>query len=279
MNGYGHWFHLSEEDSLRISVSDVSAEDKSEKDRWVIFKVAFSEPNALPETCSQQSLLTGGETGARKGRGKRTKRKIKKGLNREQTDGKGRGGFLWPDLNIPIVKRGTIQAIFKRDHAQQDELQSEIIWQRDEWDHRRRVKVKRERGWTRNSWGGISLGPPDCGPNGENCEDFDSCVIEVKSVFNMTTKEGRKRSIGTLAAVGNGNGAAGFALGKAADRTTALRKAKNRAIQYLYYFERYQNQKTIYHYINSKFKRTTIRMKKQCCIYYSIILCNGSEQE
>ncbi|XP_033873304.1 28S ribosomal protein S5, mitochondrial [Acipenser ruthenus] len=200
--------------------------------------------------------------GARKGRGKRTKRKMKKDLNRGQTVGEGRGGFLWPGLNIPIVKSGTIQAISKRDQAQQEDLQAEIIRQRDEWDRRRRMKVKRERGWTGNSWGGISLGPPDSGPNGETYEDFDSRVIEVKSVFNMTAKEGRKRSISALVAVGNGNGAAGFALGKAADRTTALRKAKNRAIHYLYYIERYQNH-TIYHDINSKFKRTTIRMKKQ----------------
>lgn len=28
------------------------------------------------------------------------------------------------------------------------------------------MKVKRERGWTGNSWGGISLGAPDPGPNG-----------------------------------------------------------------------------------------------------------------
>ncbi|RXM36532.1 28S ribosomal protein S5, mitochondrial, partial [Acipenser ruthenus] len=162
--------------------------------------------------------------GARKGRGKRTKRKMKKDLNRGQTVGEGRGGFLWPGLNIPIVKSGTIQAISKRDQAQQEDLQAEIIRQRDEWDRRRRMKVKRERGWTGNSWGGISLGPPDSGPNGETYEDFDSRVIEVKSVFNMTAKEGRKRSISALVAVGNGNGAAGFALGKAADRTTALRK-------------------------------------------------------
>ncbi|CAB1343800.1 unnamed protein product, partial [Coregonus sp. 'balchen'] len=73
--------------------------------------------------------------------------------------------------------------------------------------------------------------------------------IQVKSVFNMTAKEGRKRSISCLVAVGNGNGAAGFALGKAADRQTALRK-------------RY-NDHTIYHDINSTFKRTTLLMKKQ----------------
>lgn len=35
-------------------------------------------------------------------------------------------------------------------------------------------------------------------------------VPQVKSVFNMTAKEGRKRSISCLVAVGNGNGAAGI---------------------------------------------------------------------
>lgn len=44
------------------------------------------------------------------------------------------------------------------------------------------MKVKRERGWTGNSWGGISLGPPDPGPNGgkhsHNVETFNiACVF------------------------------------------------------------------------------------------------------
>lgn len=37
-------------------------------------------------------------------------------------------------------------------------------------------------------------------------------VLQVKTVFNMTAKEGRKRSISCLVAVGNGNGAAGSSL-------------------------------------------------------------------
>uniref|UniRef100_UPI00398EB2E6 small ribosomal subunit protein uS5m n=1 Tax=Pristiophorus japonicus TaxID=55135 RepID=UPI00398EB2E6 len=200
--------------------------------------------------------------GARKGRGKRTKRKVKKDLNRGQMVGEGRAGFLWPGLNAPVVKSGTIQSIGRRDETQQEELQAEVLRQREEWDRRRKMKIKRERGWTGSSWGGISLGPPDPGPNGEIYEDFDTRVIEVKSVFNMTAKEGRKRSVSALVVVGNGNGAAGFALGKAPDRITALRKAKNRAIHYLYYIEMY-NSHTIYQDITSKFKRTTIKMKKQ----------------
>ncbi|XP_038816746.1 28S ribosomal protein S5, mitochondrial-like [Salvelinus namaycush] len=41
-----------------------------------------------------------------------------------------------------------------------------------------------------------------------------------------------------------------------------LQQAKNRAVHYLYYIERY-NDHTIYHDINSTFKRTTLLMKKQ----------------
>ncbi|XP_035760675.1 28S ribosomal protein S5, mitochondrial [Neolamprologus brichardi] len=161
-----------------------------------------------------RGVLAESGAGARKGRGKRTKRKLRRDLNRGQTIGEGRGGFLWPGLNSPVTDNEKCRPVTL--------LQGLL----------------------------------------ETYEDFDSRVIEVKSVFNMTAKEGRKRSISCLVAVGNGNGAAGFALGKAADRNTALRKAKNRAIHYLYYIERY-NDHTIYHDFDSKFKRTTLCMKKQ----------------
>ncbi|XP_074501541.1 small ribosomal subunit protein uS5m [Sebastes fasciatus] len=167
--------------------------------------------------------------GARKGRGKRTKRKLKRDLNRGQNIGEGRGGFLWPGLNAAVLKDGSLQSMSRRGESEQQEMQAEL---------------------------GTRLNAPN------THFSFWTCRQTVKSVFNMTAKEGRKRSISCLVAVGNGNGAAGFALGKAADRNTALRKAKNRAIHYLYYIERYNNQ-TIYHDIQSKFKRTTLRMKKQ----------------
>lgn len=203
---------------------------------------------------------TGG--GARKGRGKRTKKRIKRNLNIGQSIGDGKSGHLWPGLNTPILASGRTQAITKRDQQQVEEMQARILQERDNFDKKRKTRVKRERGWTGQSWGGISVGHPDPGPNGETYEDFDCRVIEMKSVFNMTAKEGRKRSVSALVAVGNGNGAAGFALGKASDRLIALRKAKNRAVQYLHYIER-SDDHTIYHDITSTYKRTTIKMKKQ----------------
>ncbi|KAM9364344.1 small ribosomal subunit protein uS5m-like [Pholidichthys leucotaenia] len=209
-----------------------------------------------------KGVLAESGAGGKKGRGKRTKRKLKKDLNRGQFIGEGRGGFLWPGLNAPLLKDGTLQGMSQRDKANQQAARADLVHHRDEWERQRRMKVKRGRGWTGSSWGGISLGPPDPGPNGETYEEFDSRVIEVKSVFNMTARDGRRRSVSCLVAVGNGNGAAGFALGKANDRSTALRKAKNKAIHYLFYVERY-NDHTIYHDIESKFKKTKLRMKKQ----------------
>uniref|UniRef100_A0ACB8G9Z6 28S ribosomal protein S5, mitochondrial n=1 Tax=Sphaerodactylus townsendi TaxID=933632 RepID=A0ACB8G9Z6_9SAUR len=85
---------------------------------------------------------------------------------------------------------------------------------------------------------------------------------QVKNVFTMTAKEGRKKTVSALVAVGNGKGAAGFAVGKAADRMVALRKAKNRAIRYLHYVERYEDH-TIYHDIAVSFKKTKLRMQKK----------------
>ncbi|KAJ8285102.1 hypothetical protein COCON_G00039520 [Conger conger] len=200
--------------------------------------------------------------GARKGRGKRSKRKGKKDLNRGQRIGEGRGGYLWPGLNTSLPREGPPKLFSQRSAAQQEEVRAEMEQSNEAYERSRRTKVKKERGWTGNSWGGISLGPPEPGPNGETYHEFDSRAIEVKNVFNMTANEGRKRSVSCLVAVGNGQGAAGFAVGKAADRMTALRKAKNKAIHFLYFIERY-NDHTIYHDISSTFKRTTLRMKKQ----------------
>lgn len=200
--------------------------------------------------------------GARKGRGKRTKKKKKKDLNKGQIIGEGRSGFLWPGLNVPLIKSGVVQNIGQRSKEEQQKVEADMAEQREEWDRKRKIKVKRERGWSGNTWGGVSIGPPDPGPNGETYEDFDTRILEVRNVFNMTAKEGRKKSVRVLVAVGNGNGAAGFAVGKAADRADAFRKAKNRAIHYLHYIERYEGH-TIFHDISLRFKRTHIRMKKQ----------------
>ncbi|NXP43978.1 RT05 protein, partial [Heliornis fulica] len=174
----------------------------------------------------------------------------------------GRSGFLWPGLNAPVIQSGKVQKVTQRKKEEQEKIQSEIVQRRDIWEKKRKIKVKREGGWSGSCWGGVILDPPDPGPNGETYEDFEARVIEVKNVFCMKAKEGRKKSIRALVAIGNGKGAAGFALGKASDRMNALRKAKNKAIHCLQFIELYQDH-TLFHDITVNFKRTSIRMKKQ----------------
>lgn len=62
-------------------------------------------------------------------------------------------------------------------------------------------------------------------------EGFDTKVLESKTVFNMTATYGRKRQHSVLVVTGNKQGLGGFALGKALEPKTAIRKAKNRAGQ------------------------------------------------
>lgn len=69
----------------------------------------------------------------------------------------------------------------------------------------------------------------------ETFEGFDTRVLELKTVFNMKGNFGRKRRQASLVAVGNYNGLVGFSIGKAIDGQSALRKAKNRAVQKLMY--------------------------------------------
>uniref|UniRef100_A0A8D0HTK9 Small ribosomal subunit protein uS5m n=1 Tax=Sphenodon punctatus TaxID=8508 RepID=A0A8D0HTK9_SPHPU len=201
------------------------------------------EINLIAVTADElwKGVLAESGAGGRKGRGKRTKKKLKKDLNKGQSLGEGRSGFLWPGLNAVLMKNGVILPVGQRNKEEQEMKEAEISRKRDEWEKRKKTRIKRERGWTGGSWGGISLGPPDPGPNGETYEDFDSRVIEVKNVFNMTAKEGRKRSVSALVAVGNGKGA-------------QILLAEYYIIPIFF---------TVYHDIASSFKKTTIRMKKQ----------------
>lgn len=63
--------------------------------------------------------------------------------------------------------------------------------QRDEWERKKKMRVKRERGWTGNSWGGTSLGPPDPGPNGGKHSHSEE-------TFNTTTEMIEKEEMGEV---------------------------------------------------------------------------------
>lgn len=64
------------------------------------------------------------------------------------------------------MRNGAVQTIAQRSKEEQEMVAADMLQQREEWDRKRKMKVKRERGWSGNTWGGLSLGPPDPGPNG-----------------------------------------------------------------------------------------------------------------
>jgi small subunit ribosomal protein S5 len=79
------------------------------------------------------------------------------------------------------MKNGAVQTIAQRSKEEQEKVEADMFQQREEWDRKRKMKVKRERGWSGNTWGGISLGAPDPGPNGGSSLDF-VCLFEISFV-------------------------------------------------------------------------------------------------
>ena len=71
-------------------------------------------------------------------------------------------------------------------------------------------------------------------------ENFDSILLEFKTVFNMTGNMGRVRRTSILMVTGNGQGAVGYSLasGKYGQNHASLRKAVNKAGLRLIYVER-----------------------------------------
>lgn len=118
-----------------------------------------------------------------------------------------------------------------------------------------------DRGWTGSRMPGRSIGAPD--PVGEdNFEGFDTRVLEMKQVFIMKGNLGRKRRLSCFVVTGNGNGLAGFALGKSVENKAAMRKAKNRAGQKLIHIE-LCNGHTVFHDFFCQFGLTKIYVTKK----------------
>lgn len=216
--------------------------------------------NKLPAEALWKGVTSVSNAGKKRGRGKGTGRKIAKDLNRGQIIGVGKINMVWPGLTAPVI-RG--REIIKQMQLPEDpEREAKLLKMRNEMGQFKRLKILPiDRGWSGKKLPGRRVGPPD--PVGEDAfEGFDSIVLELKSVFNMTGNLGRKRQISCFVVTGNGQGLAGFGLGKALEGKTALKTAKNRAGQRLIYIERYNNH-TVCHDFGCQFGKTKIIVKKK----------------
>ncbi|XP_017467049.1 PREDICTED: LOW QUALITY PROTEIN: 28S ribosomal protein S5, mitochondrial-like, partial [Rhagoletis zephyria] len=165
----------------------------------------------------------------KRGRGKGSGKKIAKDLNRVQMIGAGSKSFIWPGINSPIVRGKTL---VQHEYSPQDNESDESVNKiRDFLSNSRIFKLSSiDRGWSGSKMPGRSIGPPDR-IGDENFNSFDTRVLENKIVFIMKGNMGRKRRYSVLSITGNGQGLAGFAVAKAPEVRTALRKSKNRAAQ------------------------------------------------
>lgn len=118
-----------------------------------------------------------------------------------------------------------------------------------------------DRGWSGNRMPGRSIGPPDA-IGDDTFEGFDTRVLEMKQVFIMKGNLGRKRRLSCFVVTGNGNGLAGFALGKAVENRAAVRKAKNRAGQKLMHIDLCDGH-TVFHDFFCQFGLTKIYVTKK----------------
>ncbi|OZJ05904.1 hypothetical protein BZG36_01172 [Bifiguratus adelaidae] len=84
-------------------------------------------------------------------------------------------------------------------------------------------------------------------------------ALVVKRVVNMNGK-GKQPSMYALVVVGNGQGLAGYGEGKDEEASRAVRKATQRAIKNMRYFERYDD-RTVFADIEHKFHATRVFLR------------------
>lgn len=198
--------------------------------------------------------------GKKRGRGKGTGKRVAKDLNRGQTIGVGSRSFVWPGLNAPIVRGKTL--IQQEFLSEVNNMDRNIYKIRDLMSTYRIAKVNSiDRGWSGAKMPGRSIGPPDA-MNEEMFENFDTRVLENKIVFIMKGNMGRKRRYSVLSITGNKEGLAGFAVAKAPEVRTALRKSKNRAAQKVIKIELCDNH-TVFHDFSCAFGQTRIFVQRK----------------
>merc|ERR1712083_813674 len=95
-------------------------------------------------------------------------------------------------------------------------------------------------------------------------DNFETVLLEFKTVYHMTGNLGRVRRNSILMCTGNGQGAVGFTVssGKYGQNQKALRKAVNKAGLRMVYVDRYED-RTVYHDFFTQFGQSKIFVQQQ----------------
>ncbi|CAK8672741.1 small ribosomal subunit protein uS5m-like [Clavelina lepadiformis] len=188
----------------------------------------------------------------RTGRGKRARIQKKKDFSKK-VFGEGDAGVMWPGLNEVHTAQARVrtpeeQAVYLEERKAFEEM-------------RKATRNNTVRGWTGGHWGGVDLGTP-APLNGISFDDFKCTIMDVARVSHMSDRIGRVYGNRAMVAVGNGKGMIGVSSSVATDLSSALRKARNRALSRLKFVERFE-ERTVFEDIYVNHHRTWMSIRKQ----------------
>jgi len=207
--------------------------------------------------------------GKKRGRARNSMKK--KNLNVGKRIGYGRMKLSWPGLtsNVSVgsgkdTKQAKIEPMKEEVYADYQTLLEEAR-KKNSYSSGRRAKIDPlDRGWTGAKAPGRKYGVPEAANKELTFDNFDSILLEYKTVFNMTGNMGRVRRNSILMVTGNGAGAVGFTLspGKYGQNVQGFRRAVNKAGLRLVNVERYE-ERTVYHDFFTQYGKTRIFVKQQ----------------
>ena len=155
------------------------------------------------------------QQGKKRGRARNLMRK--KDLNRGQRLGFGKAKVSWPGLTTKIThgsgvetKVKEIEPLDEKQYASYLEELEEAKKNTKAFGGGRRFQDPLDRGWTGGKPLGRKFGAPEASNKDYSFDNFDSVLLEFKTVFKMTGNLGRVRRNSILMVTGNGQGAVGY---------------------------------------------------------------------
>jgi len=225
----------------------------------------FNAPDANQLWSAQLGVSSQG-----KKRGRARGMMKRKNLNKGQVIGMGPEKITFPGLTSntttgkgPVIKKNTMTSI---DENQYQKYEDKLVMTRDmslRGGMRRRL-LPLERGWCGGKAAGRKFGPPIATNQDYSFDNFDSILLEFKTVFHMTGNMGRLRRTSALMVTGNRNGTFGYSLtaGKYGKNLHTFKSSVNKAGLRLMTIDRYED-RTVFHDFFSQYGKTRIFVEQR----------------
>jgi len=193
-----------------------------------------------------------------------------KNLNRGQVIGIGKRRVDFPGLTSKAytgtgkeMRKKPISEVSETFYSAYEEKVEESRATTGQKRMRRKVGAL-ERGWSGGKPLGKKFGAPESANKDYRFNNFESILLEFKTVFHMTGNLGRVRRTSCLMVTGNGNGTFGYSLtpGKYGNNFKTFRSATNKAGLRLITIDRYED-RTVFHDFFSQFGNTRVQVRQQ----------------